>query len=152
MERAGDPSRGSCPENHETEFCIGRRRLGLLVADHAVRHHRPGPRLPDDDKAVLEHLMANVGAAAFAPVVVGAAPALLDVESFAELGPIADPAACLADPDHARWRGLRDRLDSRFLAGSPAGPGDPALAGRRHARRRLPLSRAGGGGHRPSVG
>jgi type VI secretion system protein ImpD/type VI secretion system protein ImpC len=48
--------------------------------------------------------------------VVAAAPELLEVESFADLGPVADPAAALANPAHARWRSLRDRLDSRFLA------------------------------------
>jgi len=117
MERAGDPEQSQLFRKiYETEFGMaGGEPFGLLVADYAVRHHRPDRDYPTDDKAVLEHLTA-IGAAAFAPVVVGAAPALLDVESFAELGPIADPAACLADPDHARWRGLRDRLDSRFLA------------------------------------
>jgi type VI secretion system protein ImpD/type VI secretion system protein ImpC len=117
MERAGDFDQSQLFRKiYETEFGMaGGEPFGLLVVDHAVRHHRPDRDYPTDDKAVLEHL-TEIAAAAFAPVVVAAAPELLGADSFADLGAVADPAAPLADPEHARWRGLRDRMDSRFLA------------------------------------
>ncbi len=100
---------------YETEFGqAGGEPYGLLVVDHAVRH-QPDAAHPIDDKAVLESL-AEIAAAAFSPVIVAAHPALLETDSFAELAAVGDPAACLANPEHARWRQLRDRPDSRFLA------------------------------------
>lgn len=100
---------------YETEFGMaGGEPYGLLLIDHAVRH-QPDRDHPIDDKAVLEHL-AQIAAAAFAPIVVAAAPELLGVDTFAELAAVTRPAAVLADPEHRRWRELGDRLDSRFLA------------------------------------
>jgi type VI secretion system ImpC/EvpB family protein len=100
---------------YETEFGMaGGEPYGLLLIDHEVRH-QPDRDHPIDDKAVLEHL-AQIAASAFSPIVVAAAPALLGVETFAELAPVTRPAVVLADPEHKRWRELGDRLDSRFLA------------------------------------
>jgi type VI secretion system protein ImpD/type VI secretion system protein ImpC len=100
---------------YEAEFGMaGGDPFGLLLVDHAVRH-QPAHTHPFDDKAVLEHL-AQVGAAAFAPVVVAAAPELLGVDDFGDLASVAHPAAALADPDHRRWRSLGEHPDSRFLA------------------------------------
>ncbi len=100
---------------YETEFGMaGGEPFGLMVVDHAVRH-RPDRDHPTDDKAVLEHLAA-IGAAAFTPIVVAAAPELLEVETFATLAAVAEPAASLENDEHARWRTLRDGPDQRFLA------------------------------------
>ncbi|HEX4369624.1 MAG TPA: type VI secretion system contractile sheath large subunit [Rhodopila sp.] len=116
MERADDFDQSHLfRQIYETEFGMaGGEPYGLLVVDHAVRH-QPDRDHPIDDKAVLEHL-AQIAATAFAPVVVAAAPALLGVDTFAELAAVNRPAAVLADPDHRRWRDLGDRPDSRFLA------------------------------------
>ena len=97
----------------------GGEPFGLLVVDHAVRH-RPNRDHPTDDKAVLEYLAA-IGADAFVPVVVAAAPELLEVGSFADLAAVPAPAAALTNAEHARWRSLGDPegqggTDSRFLA------------------------------------
>jgi len=100
---------------YEGEFGIaGGEPYGLLVVDHEVRH-RPGPNASTDDVSALAAL-AGVAAAAFAPVVIAASPALLDVDAFSELTASVDPAAPLRGPDHARWRSLAGREDARFVA------------------------------------
>ncbi len=94
---------------YESEFGqAGGEPFGLLVADHAVRHDRT------DDTAVLEHLM-EIGARAFAPIIVGAHPRLLAADDFGELGAVGNPAACFDAPEYGRWNRLRDSLDARFL-------------------------------------
>ncbi|MDO9712943.1 type VI secretion system contractile sheath large subunit [Paracraurococcus lichenis] len=100
---------------YEEEFGKpGGEPYGLLVVDHAVRH-RPAPEAPADDVAALASL-ASVGAAAFAPVVAAAHPALLEAADWQALEMVRDIAAPLRDADHARWRGLAGRADLRFLA------------------------------------
>src|SRR5690606_18421567 len=60
---------------YEDEFGMpGGEPYGLLVVDHEVRH-RPGPGAPTDDMTALGQLSA-VAAAAFAPCVIAASPAL----------------------------------------------------------------------------
>ncbi|MDE2197722.1 MAG: type VI secretion system contractile sheath large subunit [Rhodospirillales bacterium] len=100
---------------YESEFgSPGGEPYGLLVIDHEVRH-RPGAGAPTDDVTALASL-AGIAAAAFAPTVLAASPALLEVDSFADLAITTDPAAPLRGPDHVRWRSLAAREDSRFLA------------------------------------
>jgi type VI secretion system protein ImpD/type VI secretion system protein ImpC len=107
---------------YEDEFGMsGGEPYGLLVVDHEVRH-RPGPGSQSgagpgsrtDDVSALASLAA-VAAAAFSPVVIGASPALLEVDSFADLATSIDLAAPLRNADHARWRGLSSRNDMRFV-------------------------------------
>ncbi len=86
--------------------------LGLLMADFAIAH-RPGRGKPTDDIAALQGLAA-VGAAAFCPVLLGAAPRLLGLDGFGTMGGL-DLAASLDGPEHLRWRTLRQREDTRFL-------------------------------------
>jgi type VI secretion system protein ImpD/type VI secretion system protein ImpC len=104
---------------YEAQFGqAGGEPFGLLLVDHAVRH-MPDRDNPADDKAVLEHL-SRIGADAFAPVIVAAAPELLGVHTFGELAAAARPASALGDPDHQRWRELGERIDGqadpRYLA------------------------------------
>jgi type VI secretion system protein ImpD/type VI secretion system protein ImpC len=100
---------------YEDEFGIaGGEPYGLLVVDHEVRH-RPGPGAITDDVTAIASL-AGVAAAAFAPLVIGAAPALLGVDSFADLSGVADPAAVMVSKDYQRWKNLGARDDIRFVA------------------------------------
>jgi type VI secretion system protein ImpD/type VI secretion system protein ImpC len=100
---------------YEDEFGIaGGEPYGLLIVDHEVRH-RPGPGAITDDISALASLAA-VAAAAFAPVVVNAAPALFGVDEFAELSGVADPTSGMNAAEYQRWRGLSNREDIRFLA------------------------------------
>ncbi len=121
---------------YEDEFGMpGGEPFGLLVIDHEVRH-RPTAAAPTDDVTAIA-LLSAVAAAAFAPVVLAASPALLDVDEFADLAMTADPATPFRGQLHARWRGLASREDMRFvcvilprvLARLPWGD-DPARADR----------------------
>jgi type VI secretion system ImpC/EvpB family protein len=99
---------------YEEEFGMpGGEPYGLLVVDHELRH-RPGPGSRTDDITALASL-SGVAAAAFSPVVIGASPALLEVDSFADLATSIDLAAPLRNADHARWRSLSSRPDMRFV-------------------------------------
>ncbi len=96
----------------------GGEPFGLLVVDHEMRHRaerrRASGPLPVDDVSALASLAA-LAAAAFAPTVVSASPALLGVDRFEELALSLDPTASLRDAEHARWRGLSTQDGSRFL-------------------------------------
>ncbi len=96
----------------------GGEPFGLLVVDHEMRHRaerrRASGPLPVDDVSALASLGA-LAAAAFAPAVVSASPALLGVDRFEELALSFDPTASLRDGEHARWRGLSAQDGSRFL-------------------------------------
>jgi type VI secretion system ImpC/EvpB family protein len=99
---------------YEEEFGMpGGEPYGLLVIDHEIRH-RPFTGAPTDDVTALAQL-AGVAAAAFAPTVLGASPALLQVEEFAELAMALDISDPFRSPEFARWRSLAAREDTRFI-------------------------------------
>jgi type VI secretion system protein ImpD/type VI secretion system protein ImpC len=99
---------------YEEEFGTpGGEPYGLLIVDHEVRH-RPGPGSRTDDVTALASL-SSVAAAAFAPVILGASPALLEVDSFTDLAVVTEVTAALRNADHARWRSLAARADMRFV-------------------------------------
>ncbi len=99
---------------YEEEFgTAGGEPFSLLCADYQVRPV-PGPGSPTDDVSGLDGL-AGVAAAAFAPTVVAAHPALLGLDSFAGLGAAVDPTEPLRASDRRRWRSLQEREDARFL-------------------------------------
>jgi len=100
---------------YEGEFGTpGGEPFGMLLADYEVRH-APGPGSPTDDVAGLDGLAA-VAAAAFAPTVIAAHPALLGFDSWAGVNAAADITDILRSADRARWRALQAREDARFLA------------------------------------
>ena len=91
----------------------GGQPFGLLIGDYEVSSGINAEH-GTDDPDVLEAVSA-VAAAAFAPFICSAAPALLDVEAFAELDRELD-MAYLRDMDgNRRWNRLRAQADSRFL-------------------------------------
>lgn len=99
---------------YEQEFgSPGGEPYGFLIVDQEMRH-RPDATARTDDLGALAAL-SGVVAAAFAPVLVGAAPALLEVDTFQDLANALDVTAPLRNADHARWRGLAARADMRFV-------------------------------------
>jgi type VI secretion system ImpC/EvpB family protein len=99
---------------YEEEFGTpGGEPYGLLVVDHEVRHRSTAEFRTDDVMAL--GLLSGVGAAAFSPVIIGASPALLEVDTFADLATTIDLAAPLRNAEHARWRSLASRADMRFV-------------------------------------
>ena len=99
---------------YEEEFgSPGGEPYGLIVIDHEVRH-RPVPTARTDDMAALGALAA-VAAAAFCPIVLGTHPTFLEVDDFADLATVTDIASPLRNAEHARWRNVTNRPDTRFL-------------------------------------
>jgi type VI secretion system ImpC/EvpB family protein len=99
---------------YEEEFGTpGGEPYGLLVVDHEVRHRSSAEARTDDVTALAS--LSGVAAAAFSPLIIGASPALLEVDSFADLATSTDIAAPLRNADHARWRSLASRADMRFI-------------------------------------
>ncbi|MBM4010414.1 MAG: type VI secretion system contractile sheath large subunit [Planctomycetes bacterium] len=93
---------------YEEEFgTAGGKPYGLLVADYQF-NHRP------DDVSLLTGL-AEVSAAAFAPLLVNPAPELLGLDSFQRLDTLPVPDTYQSSPDFVKWRALRDRDESRFI-------------------------------------
>jgi type VI secretion system ImpC/EvpB family protein len=99
---------------YEEEFGTpGGNPYGLLVVDHEVRHRSSAESRTDDISALMA--LSGVAAAAFSPVIIGASPALLEVDSFADLATSTDLAAPLRNTEHDRWRSLASRADMRFV-------------------------------------
>jgi len=100
---------------YEEEFGTpGGEPYGLLVVDHEARH-RPAPGHPTDDVAAISAL-AGIAAAAFAPTVLAAAPALLQADAFSDLALATDLSDPFRGPEYARWRAVAGREDMRFVA------------------------------------
>lgn len=90
----------------------GGEPFGLLVADYEVAHvPENGGRDPIGALAAA----AGVAAAAFCPLVAGASPRLLQLDSFADLARLPDLSRLAEDPALLRWDRLRRREDTRFL-------------------------------------
>jgi type VI secretion system protein ImpD len=88
---------------------------GLLLCDYAVRHRRPaGSNQPADDVGTLAGL-AQTAAASFSPIVIGAAPELFGLSSFADLSYMQRLDAGFRFSEYHRWQALRAQEDSRFL-------------------------------------
>lgn len=91
----------------------GGEPYGLLIGDYFVQH-RPPKRGGVDDVATLRGL-SGIAAAAFAPLIVGAAPGLLGVDSFRDLSPSLDLGGLFRQREYNRWQALQDQEDTRFL-------------------------------------
>lgn len=87
---------------------------GLLLCDHAVRHRAAPGAGAQDDVGTLTGL-AQVAAAAFSPCILGAAPELFGVTTFADLSYAQRLDSGFQLAEYHRWRQLRDLEDSRFL-------------------------------------
>lgn len=92
----------------------GGEPYGIMVVDHAVRL-APSDEHPYDDMAAMWSI-AHVAAAAFCPFLFSAHPSLLGLESFDELTRPLNLARLMEQPDHLKWRALREIDDARFLS------------------------------------
>lgn len=86
---------------------LGGEPYGCLVGDYHF-DHTPG------DVELLGQ-MAQIAAAAHAPFLAGAAPALMGMDSWQELANPRDLAKIFAAPDYAAWRSLRESDDARYI-------------------------------------
>jgi type VI secretion system protein ImpC len=94
---------------YESEFgTLGGEPYGALVADFAFGHNAVDVQLLRD--------LSKVASAALAPLVAGADPNLLGMDSWRELMNPRDLGKLMDTPDYAAWKGLRDSVDSRYVA------------------------------------
>lgn len=89
----------------------GGEPFGLIVADYPV-----GPAARGADTVSALASVAATAAAAFCPVVLGAAPEVFDVDDYAALDRVVDLSrAVIEAPQLSRWDVLRRREDTRFI-------------------------------------
>jgi type VI secretion system ImpC/EvpB family protein len=99
---------------YEEEFGTpGGQPFGVLLGDYELRH-RVGPGSPTDDMRALARVSA-VAAAAFAPFIAGAHPALLELDDFAELEQPLDLTRSFQSVNYLQWRTIRNSEDARFV-------------------------------------
>ncbi len=94
---------------YESEFgTLGGQPYGSLVADYHFSHS-------PTDVALLRDL-SKIASAALAPLITGADPTLLGMDSWTELMNPRDLGKLMDTPEYAAWKGLRDSVDSRYVA------------------------------------
>ena len=94
---------------YESEFgTLGGEPYGALVADYHFSH------APTDVQLLRD--LSKIAASAHAPLVTGADPGLLGMDSWTELMNPRDLGKLMDTPDYAAWKGLRDQVDSRYVA------------------------------------
>ena len=86
---------------------FGGAPYGCLVGDYYFDHTPPDVELLSG--------MAQVAAAAHAPFIAAADPAVMRMESWQELANPRDLTKIFQTPEYAAWRSLRDSEDSRYV-------------------------------------
>jgi type VI secretion system protein ImpC len=86
---------------------LGGEPYGVLIGDYYVDQR------PEDVQLLAD--MAQIAAAAHAPFITGAAPSLMQMDSWAELANSRDVIRIFQTPEYVQWRSLRDAEDSRYL-------------------------------------
>ena len=93
---------------YEEEYgTYGGTPYSLLIGDFYIGRSAP-------DIAFMEK-MAGVAAAAHAPFIAAASPAMFDMSGFGELGRPRDMAKLFESTELIKWRSFRDTEDSRYV-------------------------------------
>jgi type VI secretion system protein ImpC len=94
---------------YEEEYGVfGGAPFGALIGDYEFGKH-------PEDMALLEGV-SHVAAQAHAPFVSAAAPELLNLENFTQLGAPRDLAKIFDSTEYAKWKSFRQSEDSRYVA------------------------------------
>ena len=86
---------------------FGGEPYGVVVGDYQVDHH------PEDVQLLSD--MAKIAAAAHFPFITGAAPSVMQMESWRELANPRDLTRIFQTPQYAAWRAMRTDQDTRYL-------------------------------------
>jgi type VI secretion system protein ImpC len=86
---------------------LGGEPFGVLIGDYYFDHQ------PQNIQTLAD--MAAVAAAAHVPFIAGAAPALTQMENWAELANPRDLSRIFQTPEYAAWRSLRATEDARYV-------------------------------------
>jgi type VI secretion system protein ImpC len=93
---------------YESEFgMLGGEPFGCLIGDYQFDHTAP-------DVDMLASI-AEVSAAAHAPFFAAAAPSLMQMKSWQELGDKRDLTEIFKTAEYAPWRALREKEDSKYV-------------------------------------
>jgi type VI secretion system protein ImpC len=93
---------------YEEEYgTFGGYPYSVLIGDYSFGRH-------PQDIALLERI-SKVAAAAHAPFIASAAPALFDLKSFTDLGVTRDLSKTFESAELAAWRSFRESEDSRYV-------------------------------------
>ena len=87
---------------------FGGEPFGALVGDYHFDHS------PPDVELLAE--MSKIAASAHAPFISGAAPTVMQMDSWAELANPRDLTKIFTTPEYASWRSLRESDDAKYLA------------------------------------
>jgi type VI secretion system protein ImpC len=85
----------------------GGQPYGCLIGDYHFDHSPPDVELLGG--------MAQIASAAHAPFIAGAAPTVMNMDTWRELSDPRDLTKIFQTPEYAPWRSLRDSEDSRYL-------------------------------------
>jgi type VI secretion system protein ImpC len=93
---------------YEEEYGVfGGEPFGLLVGAYEFRES-------DDDVEMLQSL-SQIAATSHAPFLAGASPGILQLDSFASLGRVANVYETFESSEYSRWRQFRESDDSRYI-------------------------------------
>lgn len=109
FESAGDLTKSGM---YQHVYTAGYGQFGGEPTGVVVTNYYFGPSSPD---IKLLRYMSQVGAMAHAPFLAAIGPEMLGVESFTELPNLKEIKDIFEGPRFAKWRGLRDTEDSRYL-------------------------------------
>jgi type VI secretion system protein ImpC len=87
---------------------FGGEPFGALVGDYHFDHSPPDVELLGE--------MSKIAASAHAPFITGAAPTVMQMDSWGELANPRDLTKIFTPPEYAAWRSLRESDDARYLA------------------------------------
>jgi type VI secretion system protein ImpC len=86
---------------------FGGEPFGCLVGDYHFDHSPPDVELLGE--------MARIASSAHAPFITGAAPTLMQMDSWQELSNPRDLTKIFQTPEYAAWRSLRESEDARYI-------------------------------------
>ncbi len=99
---------------YEEEFGMsGGKPYGVLIADFEIHPH-PFAGHRHDDIDILRSL-AQLGAAAFCPVIANASPSMFGLDDFHAMEQTLEHGRVFEQKAFLRWQSLRDAPDTRFV-------------------------------------
>jgi type VI secretion system protein ImpC len=86
---------------------FGGEPFGVIIGDYTLDHR------PEDVQLIGD--MAQIAAAAHAPFIAGASPAIMQMDSWTELANPRDLTRIFQTPEYTAWRALREAEDARYV-------------------------------------
>ena len=100
---------------NEAYGIAGGEPFGLIITDFFVQHKPSRTNDFRSDDISLLRSLAEVGAAAFTPIVLNADPLLFGLDTHAELTPLLNIHALFEQAEYLPFQSLRTSLDTRFI-------------------------------------